>query len=401
MWAPAAFAGGKLFAPLMFLAVLPQLGTLRGTVRSGLRADILVVIALLVWLAVTALWSPANLALVSGSMADGDFSIDAPQIRFGLTILAAGLFLAAALRWDAAAEARLPLLLLGAICILLAGLLAVTPLRQTIIDARGEGLLPSAQSIGRALNLLALSLPLALGVVMIRWPGRRAWVTCAAVVGVFVIVGIFMDGAAAVIGLLAGVIVLGALHIWPERGWRRLFDLLSIAVIATPMAVWMGTAALSGVAASLPVSAHQRLLIWEATLQRVAAKPLFGHGADASSAWHSTFAEEPDWLALMPENFALVRIIPGHPHNMALQVWAETGLVGAALLAAAFALFGRTVPPPSHLSSGIRLAAAGIFGVAITLFFVSYSAWDESFWAALAIVCAALVCLNKMAERGS
>ncbi|MEM7662663.1 MAG: O-antigen ligase family protein [Pseudomonadota bacterium] len=400
LWAPAAFTSGKLFAPALFVTALFLAPEAIKRLRGELRNDIVLVVLFLAWLAVSALWSPSDVSLLSGSLAGGDFSVDAPQIRFGITILAAGVLISAALFWvPAVADPKLPFLFGGAALFLLVGLLVVTPLRQTIITNEGAGALPSAQSIGRAVNLLAVSMPIAAGVMVTELQGRARHLAIATSLAGFLVVAIRMDGAAALIGLIVGAGVLVVFRLWPDRALERLFDALAAAVIATPILVWVGTMALSGIGSSLPVSAHQRLFIWEATVQRVFTKPLFGHGADASTTWHRTFAEEPQWLAFMPETFEFVRIIPGHPHNMALQVWVETGLVGAVLLAGALATLGRKLPGPGNLESGVRVAVAGVFGVAVTLFFVSYSVWDESFWASLAIVSSAIICLHTISER--
>ncbi|MEM6410801.1 MAG: O-antigen ligase family protein [Pseudomonadota bacterium] len=401
VWAPAAFVGGKLFAPLIFLGAIFSGPGVIPSLRHRLRADVVLVVLFLLWLTISAWWSPADTSLVTGSLSGGNFSVDAPQIRFGITILAAGVLLVGALAWTEPERSVLTYVLAGSVVFLLLGLLVITPLRETIIENRGAGLLPSAQSVGRAVNLLALSIPLALGVIYGRLQRKTALTVCGLVLILFAVVGLRMGGAAALIGVVVGFGVLAIFWLMPKDGFTRLFDLLAVTVFTAPFLVWGGISLFSGFGGSLPVSAHQRLLIWEATNQRISEKPFFGHGADASTAWHQTFAEAPEWLALMPDNFDLVRIIPGHPHNMALQVWAETGMIGAALLAGAFALLGRRLPPPSELGDVTRIAAAGVFGVGVTLFFVSYSAWDESFWAALAICVAAVISFEKLNKRAT
>ncbi|MEO0884213.1 MAG: O-antigen ligase family protein [Pseudomonadota bacterium] len=387
-----------MFAPLLFVAAVFQAPSLAGSVRAGLRLDVLLALILLAWLTISALWSPAELSLTTGSLSGGDFSVDAPQIRFGFTIIAAALLIVGALQWDPKTPSRLPVLMAGAGLFLLLGLLVITPLRETIVEGHGAGILPSAQSAGRAVNLLALSLPLAMAVLVGRLEGRVLYLSLGLILFGFLGVTVWMDGAAALIGLVVGFGILIGLRAMPKRGWVRLFDAIALTTLATPALVWGAISALSGIASSFPTSAHQRLFIWEATVRRVFEKPILGHGADASTTWHRTFAEEPDWLALMPANYELVRIVPGHPHNMPLQVWVETGMIGALLLAGALAMFGRRLPTPDQFDKGALLAAAGVAGVAVTLFFVSYSAWDESFWASLAIVSAAIICLNKLGQ---
>ena len=266
---------------------------------------------------------------------------------------------------------------------------------------QGAGWMPSAQSVGRAVNFLALSLPLALGCLMDRMRLRDAGLIAITAGLVFAAIAIRMDGVAALVGLFLGGLVFCGLVLVPQKGWVRLFDALAISVLAAPLLVWAGLSLFGAFGPSLPVSAHQRFFIWQATLEKISAKPIFGHGLDAAATWQTTFSEQPNWLALMPDGFSVVRIIPNHPHNMALHIWAEAGLVGAALLAAALALFGRRLPAPGAMSIGQRLAAAGLFGVAVTLFFVSYSAWDDSYWAGLALAASGLILAQARTDEVS
>ena len=60
-----------------------------------------------------------------------------------------------------------------------------------------------------------------------------------------------------------------------------------------------------------------RVAIWRFTTERVVERPWLGWGMDASRMWPG--------------------VIPLHPHNAALQVWLELGVVGAACAAVAIA----------------------------------------------------------------
>src|SRR3546814_4235889 len=72
----------------------------------------------------------------------------------------------------------------------------------------------------------------------------------------------------------------------------------------------------------LPETAQYRLHIWDTVSQRIAERPLFGWGFDAS----------PDLPMRDAQPFRPgAKIIPSHPHNGALQILVETGLVGGLL----------------------------------------------------------------------
>jgi peptidoglycan/LPS O-acetylase OafA/YrhL len=77
--------------------------------------------------------------------------------------------------------------------------------------------------------------------------------------------------------------------------------------------------------------------------------------------------------------FSSQLVIPNHPHNMALQLWAETGAIGAALLATVLVLAGFRLPSPSALgAAGPRTAM--LVGVMGAVGCVSFDLWNEWWW---------------------
>jgi O-antigen ligase len=121
----------------------------------------------------------------------------------------------------------------------------------------------------------------------------------------------------------------------------------------------------SGKALSLPLSWSERMGYWTYAVARIAEHPLRGWGLDASRTFGTA--------------------IGLHPHNGAIQAWLELGVLGAALMALAWAVgFRRLVRDERSLVSA---AAAG--SAAVYLFFgsVSFGVWQE-WWLALgALVC--------------
>jgi peptidoglycan/LPS O-acetylase OafA/YrhL len=72
--------------------------------------------------------------------------------------------------------------------------------------------------------------------------------------------------------------------------------------------------------------------------------------------------------------------IPNHPHNMMLQLWAETGGIGAGLLALAIVLAGWRLPAP-WLHGAASLKGAAIAGAMTAVACVSFDLWREWWWA--------------------
>ena len=84
---------------------------------------------------------------------------------------------------------------------------------------------------------------------------------------------------------------------------------------------------------------------------------------------------------------------------MPLELWVETGLVGAVLAVAAVLAIGWRLPRPDQMTHRLRLGLAGLIGASISMFNFSYSAWNEAFWASLVLAAISLVIINRGLER--
>ena len=138
----------------------------------------------------------------------------------------------------------------------------------------------------------------------------------------------------------------------------------------------------AGIARSteLQATAQARLHIWHVVTTRIAERPLFGWGFDAS----------PN---LPTDDFEPFReggkVIPSHPHNGALQVMVETGLVGSLLVLALLVLVARRI---DRLAAAPRACAVAmlvtILGVAATGYGITQSHWLAVIGAAAAVFAA-------------
>ena len=145
----------------------------------------------------------------------------------------------------------------------------------------------------------------------------------------------------------------------------------------------------------LPGSFQSRAWAWHVVVQKVSEKPVTGHGISASKTWNETYADYPEWAAHLPENWQYYPVVPGHPHNMALQIWAETGMIGAVLVAFSLVLLGFRLPAPGQMREDVRYAIAGVTGVAFAVFNFAYNMWNEAFWSSVALAAVAIILLAK------
>jgi O-antigen ligase len=134
--------------------------------------------------------------------------------------------------------------------------------------------------------------------------------------------------------------------------------------------------------ARLPASWEHRARIWRYVCERIYEQPWLGYGLDASRA-----ADER---------------VPLHPHSGSLQIWYETGAVGAALSAVALIAGGWALSRAlAHDRLGAASAAATIASLGVVAN-VSYGVWQE-WWIAtmfIAAACAAAVAAGRSVDFG-
>lgn len=160
--------------------------------------------------------------------------------------------------------------------------------------------------------------------------------------------------------------------------------------------------------ASLPdlakASYSHRLWIWRYVAHRAFERPLLGWGLDASRdrelkqsmLWHSERFGLEEGLKSNPEDCAN-ESIPLHPHNMALQVWLELGVIGSILASTLLALFPilLTYLPVSRFGKSL---AAATYASALVVGFVAYGVW-QNWWMATLLINLAITGWMLKTER--
>ena len=131
---------------------------------------------------------------------------------------------------------------------------------------------------------------------------------------------------------------------------------------------------------ALPPTGAARVVIWRYVANRIPENFWFGHGLDASRM-------APQMLHVRGDFYTAA--IPLHPHSASMQIWFETGGVGAALAAAVlvsggWALSRRVACRAQAAAAAATLVAAGVIAN------LSYGIWQE-WWDAALLIAAALV----------
>ncbi len=129
-------------------------------------------------------------------------------------------------------------------------------------------------------------------------------------------------------------------------------------------------------------SVAHRLCIWQFVGDRIAEKPLFGWGLDSS---RSIPGGQVDCVEDGPS-------LSLHPHDAALQVWLELGIVGAFVFASVIALAFRAA---ASMPAGMPMAgAAAAIVSALVLASLSYGIWQNWWIGALGLI--AMTCRAAM-----
>jgi len=78
-------------------------------------------------------------------------------------------------------------------------------------------------------------------------------------------------------------------------------------------------------------------------------------------------------------------IVSLHPHNAGLQIWLETGVIGAVLAVTFLWLLGQEALKFAQGGRARSMAAAGLIAPVLLISSVSYGVWQHWWWASLFI----------------
>ncbi|MCR9194944.1 MAG: hypothetical protein NXH88_09445 [Hyphomonas sp.] len=400
LWPIIAYMGAQGYSAAVAIAAL--LGLVYVRVR-GIRIYAVAAIAFVGWIVAAGFWAPEAKALLIGDVREGSFSLDMPGIRFGLTALA-GLGVIAAISAVAENSSRVSLgVIVGVAVVQFIGVVVTalfTPQILAWLAPISDPVLEMPQNLLRNANAFMLLLPFLLAWV---WHRRNDYWRMAALGLVIVSFAAFAQTGTqtGLTGTALMLFCMAIIKIWPRNGFRILFSGLAVYVTLAPLLLGWGVAQLRGFGIPLPQSFFSRTYSWELVREKVGEAPIFGHGLEASYTWTDTYGDHPAWLADVVARYNAEAasswegylVVPGHPHNMPLQVWAETGMIGACLGSIFLFFLGWRLKLPTSWSPVSRYAAAGLVGVCFAVSSFAYSMWNEAFWAS-AMLAAAVIFLQ-------
>jgi exopolysaccharide production protein ExoQ len=351
----AAVAQFRAMAPAVtvafLLAILAHWRLRRRLPVPRLAPLPMLALLLLGWAALSSLWSiePAR-------------AIETVLSLAALLVLAAGA--GRALEMDEPENlARLGLALALGLVLCIA-LLAFDHAAGNLFRRAVRGFPPWVPQLGFGLkppvSLLALLLPLVFAVPRLPLAAKLA----VALPGLAV--ALWLPGESAKIAAALGLLATAVAALAPRLVARASAALVALVFLAAPLVFGIALARLPDLS-PLPYSASHRVLIWDFAAAQIAERPVLGWGMEASRGipggttnfdtatlgrFGLTSPEERGFFTARQ-----TQRLPLHPHNAALQVWLELGLVGA-VLAAALAAAAFLAASPSAAALGAAVAGA-------------------------------------------
>jgi len=185
------------------------------------------------------------------------------------------------------------------------------------------------------------------------------------------------DVEANLIALFAALAAACATWLAPRATLQGILTAAAITIMGAPLLMSVAINLLpAGMADVLPLSWAWRLEIWRAVIEQIQAAPLFGHGLDCMRA----MSDEVQLRGIV------INPLASHAHNAGLQIWIETGLVGAVLSSGTLLLLARAAAPALNGLNRDQFAGLGfvatIWLVNVT---IGYGLWQEWHHAALAL----------------
>ena len=182
--------------------------------------------------------------------------------------------------------------------------------------------------------------------------------------------------------ILAGIFAVIAM--WrPKLGLYLAFAVAISSVAFAPLLGWVSSFADVEFMRKIPLSWEHRLRMWAYSWELLQQAPLIGHGFDSSRAFDALKFRVPDGRD--------ITVMSMHPHNIGLQIWLETGVIGA-VLAIGFLIALLKTALKTCIESPRAFAVAGLIVSSATNGAVTVGVWQHWWWA-LIVLGVSLVCI--------
>lgn len=176
--------------------------------------------------------------------------------------------------------------------------------------------------------------------------------------------------AVGLLGLFGVIIATVAGYAYPRHAPKALLLLAILIIMASPFLSLFAFHYVGESGTELPQSWDHRLRMWAYCWQVIGEHPLQGAGFDASRTFKETF---------IAKDGREITIVSLHPHNAGIQIWTEAGIIGALLASSVIAAIINPVKKyaQSQVHGG---AVCGLIMGVLIISSLTYGAWQFWWW---------------------
>ena len=234
-------------------------------------------------------------------------------------------------------------------------------------------LVQTEMNLGHAIIFLVLLLSPVLVFIFSRYPKYISLTVSVIIVSLIIFASILNHLAIGTFSVIAVLLSMGLGYIYP-RFVPSFFIFISIlAIILAPVLAYFSFLITEPGLTDFPMSWDHRFRMWGYCWNIISEHPFVGAGFDASRTFNDSF------IAQDGRNLSLLSL---HPHNLGVQIWTETGLVGAVL--ASIVLLS-LIKPLKKITNNSKSSSAysGVIVASLTISLLTIGAWQLWWWSAV------------------
>lgn len=234
-------------------------------------------------------------------------------------------------------------------------------------------LVQTEMNLGHAIIFLVLLLSPVLVFIFSRYPKYISLTVSVIIVSLIIFASILNHLAIGTFSVIAVLISMGLGYIYPRFAPSFFIFISILAIILAPVLAYFSFLITEPGLTDLPMSWDHRFRMWGYCWNIISEHPFVGAGFDASRTFNDSF------IAKDGRNLPLLSL---HPHNLGVQIWTETGLVGAVL--ASIVLLS-LIKPLKKITNNSKSSSAysGVIVASLTISLLTIGAWQLWWWSAV------------------
>lgn len=231
-------------------------------------------------------------------------------------------------------------------------------------------IIDAEMNLGHAITILVLLAAPVSMLMLARLPKRMAKPIMAVFIALLACAALLNNLSVGLLGLIGVLAAMGLGYMLPRKAPPVLLILAVLIIMAAPLLAYIASQYAQNPPGDVPLSWDHRLRMWGYCWNVIADNPLIGAGFDASRSFDETY---------IAKDGREITTVSLHPHNAGVQIWTETGLIGALL---ASAVIASLIKPVQNFvqSRGHAGAVSGVIMATLIISSLTYGAWQFWWW---------------------